>query len=73
MSEKEILVYESWIREAERLACRQLAPSEIKRKRIVEKMDKRRLRLRNTVEMEESNKMLEIPKSVRHLKDFKVA
>ena len=51
----------------------ELAPSEIKRKQIVEKMDKMGLRFRTKAVVEKSKKMLRIPESVKHLNDFVVA
>lgn len=51
----------------------EIAPSELKRKKIVEKMDKHQLRFRTEAVIEKSKKMLQIPDSVKHLNDFTVA
>jgi len=55
------------------LNSQNIAPSEMKRKQVVEKMDKMHLRFETTAVIEKSKKMLEIPQSVKHLKDFSVA
>jgi len=51
----------------------ELAPSEKKRKQIVEKMDKMGLRFRTKAVVEKSKTMLHIPESVKHLNDIVVA
>jgi len=55
------------------LNSQNIAPSEMKRKQVVEKMDKMHLRFETTAVIEKSKKMLEIPSRVKHLKDFSVA
>jgi len=55
------------------LFSQDIAPSEIKRKQLVEKKDKKGLRFNTKAVIEKSKKMLEIPESVKHLNDFIVA
>jgi len=57
----------------QRLFPQGIAPSELKRKMIVEKMDKHKLRFTKKAVVEKSKKMLQIPESVKHLNDFAVA
>ena len=51
----------------------ELAPSEIIRKKVVEKKDMQGLRFKTTAVIEKSHKFLEIPENVKHLNDFIVA
>jgi hypothetical protein len=51
----------------------EIAPSELKRKQIVEKMDVKGMRFRTSAVIEKSGKMLEIPESIKNLKGFTVA
>jgi len=51
----------------------ELAPSEFKRKAIVEKMDVKRIRFQKSAVIEKSRKMLEIPENIKNLKGFTVA
>lgn len=55
------------------LFSQEIAPSELKRKEIVEKMDKHKLRFKTKAIIEKSKKMLQIPESAKHLNDFIVA
>ncbi len=55
------------------LFSQEIAPSELERKKVVEKKDKKGLRFKTTAVIEKSKKMLEIPESVKHLNDFSVA
>jgi hypothetical protein len=51
----------------------EIAPSELKRKQMVEKKDTKGLRFRTTAVIEKSKKMLEIPENVKQLNEFTVA
>jgi hypothetical protein len=53
--------------------AREFADSELKRKQVVERMDKQNLRFRTTAVVEQSKKMLQKPESVRDIEGFIVA
>lgn len=55
------------------LFSQEIAPSELARKKVVERMDKKGLRFQTKAVIEKSKKMLEVPESIRHLNDFTVA
>jgi len=55
------------------LFSQEIAPSELKRKEIVEKMDKYNLRFKTEAVIDISEKMLEVPKSLKNLDGFTVA
>ena len=55
------------------LYSQSLAPSEVERKKIVEKMDKQNLRFQTTAVIDMSKKMLRIPEKVKQVKGITIA
>lgn len=55
------------------LFSQEIAPSELERKKVVERMDKKGLCFQTKAVIEKSKKMLDVPESIKHLTDFTVA